>query len=125
MAINDTNRIHSIEHIFNASFDKEHQMLGVELIGYDPLASSPANALKRITVNALGEYATNDIEEVGAVTYVGKEDPAGDWYLQKIDKSSGTSIRYATVKNNATYTNYTDAWTDRASLTYGTYSQAS
>ena len=126
MAINNSNKVHSIDHILNLSFDKQYQMLGFELVGYDPIgaAVSGDRALKRITVNALGEYVTNDVEETGVITYVGKEDPVGDWYLQKIDTTSGTSIRFASVINNSSITSYSDAWTNRASLTYGTYSQA-
>lgn len=126
-AINTGNhdRVHSLEHMFNQSFDREFQIIGTELIGFDPLAGE-AGALKRVTVNALGEYQVNDMAEVPAssLTYVGKEDPSGNWYIQKIDESSGTSIRYATVRNNASYTAYSNAWTDRADLTYGTYSEA-
>ena len=118
MAMRDHLKLYSLDHIFNLSFDKELQVLGVELVGYDPISG----ALKRVTVNALGEYATNDIEEVGTITYIGKEDPAGEWFIQKVDQTSGTSIRYATVKNNPTYTTYSDGWTNRATLTYNTYS---
>jgi len=123
MALNDSQKIHSLEHIFNLSFDKELQILGVELVGYDPLSGSNG-ALKRITTNAMGEYVVNDIEEIGALRYLGKEDMVGDWFVQKLDETSGTQIRFATVKNNTSITSYTDAWTNRASLTYGTYSQA-
>jgi hypothetical protein len=124
----DSNKIHSLEHIFNLSFDKEYQMLGVELVGFDPLGADPAGnrvgALKRITTNAIGEYRMNDRVDVGTDTWVGFEDPEGDWIIQKIDQSSGTSIRYATIINNTSTTSYSDAWTNRATLTYGTYSQA-
>ncbi len=44
----------------------------------------------------------------------------GNWIIQRFDLSVANviSYRYATVKNNAAYTVYTSAWTDRASLTY-------
>jgi hypothetical protein len=126
MAVNSRNRKdlkpYTLEHIANQSFDQESQMSMVELTGYDPIA----NAIKKITVNALGEYATNDVDDQSEpnITYIGKEDPAADWYLQRIDTTSGTSIRYATVNNNGATSSYSDAWTNRVSLTYGTYSEA-
>jgi len=68
---------------------------------------------------------TNNIDEVSStLTYVGKEDKDGAWVIQKIDTSSGTSITYATQTNNPTYDNYSDAWTNRASLTYSAYKDA-
>ena len=130
MAVNDKigndTRKQSINEILNQSFDQEFQQLMSELIGYDPLANSGSGALKRITTNALGEYATNDVDDVSEanIAYIGKEDPAGDWYIEKVDTSSGTSVRYATINNNSSYTTYSTAWTDRASLTYDTYGTA-
>ena len=130
MALSDQNikKPYSLEHIINMSFDPEFQVSAVELLGYDPLAKDEdgniVGGLKRITTSALGDYGINDIEEVGAVTYIGKEDANGEWFIQKIDQSSGTSWRYATQKNNASTTTYTDGWTNRGSLTFGTYSQA-
>lgn len=70
-------------------------------------------------------YATSDIDEASAtVTYIGKMDADGAWMVMKIDSSSGTAFTYATELNNATVTSYADAWTARATLTYGTYSEA-
>jgi len=122
MAINTDGikKKYSLEHISNMGFDEEFQVPVFELLSYDPVA----NAMKRVTTNAFGEYGTNDIEETGSVTYIGKEDPSGDWYIQKIDTSTGTQIRYATASNNGAVSDYTAAWTDRAGLTYGTYAQA-
>lgn len=75
--------------------------------------------------NALTSFGTNNIDEYDSTTtYVGKEDKDGNWVIQKIDTSSGTSITYATETNNPTYTTYSDAWTDRTSLTYQSYNQA-
>lgn len=114
----------SEQYILNASYDEDFDVLATEMLTYDPLGSAGQGALKRVTTNALGEYNVNDMEVSGAVTHVGKEDPDGNWYIQKIDESSGTSIRYATIKNNANYTTYSTAWTDKASLSYDTYGTA-
>ena len=111
----------SEQYILNASYDQDVDLLAFEMMGFDPLADSGNGAMRRVTTNAMGEYGTNNVEEIGAITYIGKEDPAGSWFIQKVDTSSGTSIRYASVKNNPSTTSYTTAWTNRASLTYDTY----
>lgn len=58
-------------------------------------------------------------EEIGTTIYIGKLNTFREWLVQKLDTSSGTSMTYATVKNNPSVTSYADAWTNRASLTYG------
>jgi hypothetical protein len=71
------------------------------------------------------KYGTNDIEQPSStITYIGQEDSDGNWVIKKLDTSSGTSFRYATAVNNPSITSYSDAWTNRATLTYGTFSQA-
>ena len=114
--------------ILNRSVDDKFDILAVELMGYDPLGKdgdgNVVGTMNRITTNAMGDYGTNDIIESGGYTYVGKESASGSWIIQRIDKSSGTSIRYATELNNDTITSYTDAWAGIESLVYGTYSQA-
>jgi len=124
MAINTKPEVrpYSDTHILNQSFDSEFQVSVVELLSFDPL-SGTNGALKRVTTNSLGEYRMNDRED-GADTYIGMEDPDGSWFIQKITESSGTQIRYASIRNNASTTTYSDAWTNRASLTYDTYSVA-
>jgi len=70
-------------------------------------------------------FNTNEIEEASStVTYIGLENEDGAWYIKKIDTSSGTVFSHATETNNGSYDNYTDAWTNRATLTYGDYSEA-
>ena len=68
------------------------------------------------------KYNTNDIEEASAtITYIGLQDKNGNWYVKKIDTSSGNSFGHATIINNVSYTTYTTAWAARASLVYGDY----
>jgi len=71
----------------------------------------------------LGAYCTNDIDDYSTayVTYIGKETKDGEWLIMKLDTSSGTVIRYATVTNNPSYTTYSSAWAARASLNYDPY----
>lgn len=73
---------------------------------------------------------TNDLwivlDEItsGTDTYVGYEIVSGGWLIKYIDTSTGTVIRFASQKNNTSTTDYSTAWTNRASLTYGLYSEA-
>jgi len=70
-------------------------------------------------------YKTNDIDDSTAnITYIGKEDEEGNWLIIKVDETSGVSITYATNSNNPTVTTYSNAWSNRTSLTYSTYSGA-
>ena len=66
-----------------------------------------------------------DVEEDTSTntTYVGKQTDAGVWLIQKIVETTvgtviTTIIQYATILNNAAVLTYSDAWTNRASLTY-------
>ena len=111
------------QNLLNNSYDRDFKVLAVELLAYDPLNGS-GGALKRVTTNAMGEYQMNDKVEAGDVTYLGMEDAEGDWIIQKIDNTSGITRRFGTKLNNPTYSSYSLAWTDRLTLTYGTYSEA-
>ena len=115
--------------ILNKSKDDKFDVLAVELMGYDPLGKDDdgniVGTLNRVTLGALGDYGTNDTIDSGGYTYIGKESAEGSWYIQRIDKSGGGNvIRYATQVNNASTEIYTDAWSNKVSLSYGTYSQA-
>jgi len=71
------------------------------------------------------KYNTNDIEEASStITYIGAEDKDGNWYIKKIDTTTGCVFSHATVKNNSGYTTYDTAWTARAGLTYQNYGDA-
>lgn len=83
------------------------------------IASNPLRAATQ------GAFGTNDVATPSAtVTYVGKSDKSGTWLVQKVDTSSGTSIGWATATNNAAVTTYANAWTNRATLTYGRFDEA-
>lgn len=125
MAINDSKHSHSLDHMFNSSFDKKYQINAFELVAYDPVNADTENALKRVTTNALGEYQMNDKTADATVVYVGLEDSTGDWIVQKLDYTSGLERRFATKLNNPTVTSYADAWAAKDStLVYGTYGTA-
>jgi len=71
----------------------------------------------------LEKFFVNDVDESSPITYVGMEDAGGNWLVMKIDESSGVSISYATIKNNSDVSSYSNAWSDRASLSYGNFSE--
>lgn len=112
----------SPQEIQNLSFDTDFNVTAVEVLGYNPTSDT----LERITTSSLGSYSTNNIDEASdTVTYIGKEDADGAWFIMKIDTSSGTAFTYATITNNTDQTTgYADAFADRATLTYSTYSTA-
>lgn len=115
---------YSEQNIANNSYDEDFDVSAFEMLGYDPLAEGGQGALKRVTTNALGEYQPNNIAESGTITYIGYEDADGDWFIKRLDTASGTEIRFATVNNNVSTTDYSTAWTNRADLTYNTYGTA-
>jgi len=65
-------------------------------------------------------WSVNDISD-GATSYFGKTTPDGQWQIVKV---TDTSVSYATVSNNGAVTSYTDAWTNKATLTYGRFDEA-
>lgn len=66
-------------------------------------------------------YKTCDIDDdTTNILYVGKIHPNGDWLIQKVDQTDNIQIRYASYKNNTSYTDYASAWVARASLEYTT-----
>jgi len=73
-----------------------------------------------VTSGGIASYQVNDIEE-STTSYFGFSTSAGEWMIKAL---TDTSVSYATVSNNGTVTSYTDAWTDRATLTYGRYDEA-
>lgn len=60
------------------------------------------------------DYFLSDKDTSGSVKYTGNLALNGRWYMFKVD---GDAIRYASSSNNPNIP-YTQAWTDRATLTY-------
>ena len=100
-----------------------------------PLPTGAATSANQSTQNtalaaiqaasAQGAFGINDVATPSATTtYVGKSDKDGVWLVQKIDTTSGVSIGWASVTNNAGYLTYASAWAARASLTFGRYDEA-
>jgi hypothetical protein len=69
------------------------------------------------SASTLADFSANDLGD----PYFGFTKPDGTWLV--LNKSA-TTVSYATVTNNGTVTSYTDAWTNKATLTYGRFDQA-
>lgn len=71
-------------------------------------------------------FMENDVEITdGDIIYIGGEDINGVWWVKKIDDSaSEIPIQHASNKNNSSITSYSEAWTNRATLTYEDYKEA-
>ena len=63
------------------------------------------------------QYLLNNFEN-GTTLYVGAIADIKAWRVQRFNQTTGV-MDYATVANNPSYTLYADAWTARATLTYG------
>jgi hypothetical protein len=73
----------------------------------------------------LDAFETNDVDKVSStLLYNGLEDKDGTWCIERVDSTSGVSLRYATITNNATYGSYATAWAARATITYDVFSVA-
>jgi hypothetical protein len=115
------------QEILNKTLDKDYNVIAVEMLGYGEDGN-----LKRIATDNNGrvgidieEWGMNDYEDASdTISYVGYEKADGTWNIIKIDSTTGYSISWATVLNNATVNTYSDAWTARATLTYGDYREA-
>lgn len=69
------------------------------------------------SASTLADYSVNDMTD----TYFGFTKPDGTWLVKQV---TDTSVTYATVSNNGTVTSYTDAWTNKATLTYERFDEA-
>ena len=75
------------------------------------------------TTNSV-EFNLNNLDDSGdPIFYICGEDGDGGWIIKKMDTTTGVVTTWANQNNNPTVTNYSDAYTNRATLTYGIYSQ--
>ena len=122
----------------NASRDGNRvpTLLGVSSTdGVTPVLAeiNPTTGELLVSVSGVGSeistYQTNDIDDGDTATdvvYIGLEKDDGTWCMKKIDETTSTlpTFQYATVANNVATTNYSDAFTNRATLTYQDYQLA-
>lgn len=99
------------ENNWTDSYSKVGSVVAKNTVIYDELG----NAITLLSKDdVLDCYQTSDIDSPSAtVTYIGKIDRAGNWFIEKIDSTTGTTFRF--TKGT---TGYTTNWTNRASLSY-------
>lgn len=96
--------------------DNDGNIKRVTLVG----GAVPITGSITASASTLADFSVNDIEEA-TTSYFGYTKPDGTWLLKSL---TDTSVGYATVSNNGAVTSYTDAWTDRATLTYQRFDEA-
>lgn len=122
--------------VLNQSFDREYNVLGVELLA----ENETGTALNRLKTDASGnlaiagtitassstlaEFQFNDLDDTTTADteYYGFTEPDGSWLVKRL--VSGSTMGYATVNNNGAVTTYASAWAAIASLTYGRMDEA-
>ena len=110
----------------NSSVKRSVDAIGDDILTFQTSGSKQVQAVASVDDSGaqIVGYGACNVAVAGAITYVGKESAAGAWLVMSIDATSGTVIRYATVANNVAVLTYAAAWAARATLTYGTYSEA-
>lgn len=68
-----------------------------------------------------GSYQTNNLEDSEPL-YVGKSKSNGTWLVEKFVNATGAKT-YANLSNNSGVATYSDAWTNRATLTYNRFDE--
>ena len=110
------------------NFPTEYPLPAAQVATLTPLAHPtefPLPTSQVTTLTPAPKFEVNEIEEASAtLQYIGAENAAGDWWIRSLDTTSGFVFGHATELNNVTYTDYSTAWTNRATLTYGDYSEA-
>jgi len=90
------------------------------------VSGDPATGTKQDEIIAkLNSFSTNDVYLASStITYIGEETVDGEWLVNKLDTTSGLAKGYATIKNNPTYSTYSSAWNNKATLVYNNYADA-
>lgn len=95
----------------------------IEITNYDTIVQviSPeyASAIFKKLKWGVEDFDTSNT----VVTYVGQISEDGQWAVVKVYEDTEIHVKYATVKNNPTYT-YQTAWANRTSLNYSDYNEA-
>jgi hypothetical protein len=73
------------------------------------------------SLESSGTYQTNNLEDSEPL-YVGKSKPNGTWLVEKFVNATGAKT-YANLSNNLSVATYSDAWTNRATLTYNRFDE--
>lgn len=70
--------------------------------------------------STLADFSVNDIDDSTSTEYYGFTKPDATWLVKGI---TDTGVSYATVANNGSVADYTTAWTNKATLTYGRFDE--
>jgi hypothetical protein len=73
------------------------------------------------TPSTLADFSVNDIDDAGVTEYYGFTKPDATYMVKKI---TSTGVSYATILNNSGTADYSTAWSNRVSLTYGRFDEA-
>lgn len=79
----------------------------------------PITGTINATPSTLADFSANDIDVTSG--YYGMTKPDGTWLVLK---KTEALVSYATVSNNGAVTTYTNAWTNKLTLTYGRFDEA-
>jgi len=91
----------------------------------DVVTATSIETKLQTVIDNQNEFITNDIDVFSStITYIGSENKDGDWYVKRIDTTSQTAFRHASIQNNPSYPDYDTAWDARGSLSYQIYSGA-
>lgn len=98
------------------------KMVGTET-GSDNTKNYPLiDVLRLFSINGTGLIITEyDVDDVGSLyDYHGGTIASGSWLITRYLKTNISDKKYAVEAENVIYTNLTDAWTNRLTLTYNT-----
>lgn len=88
-------------------------------------ARATVNENNELVVTTDDTWGLNHSEENGETTYLGRQNVSGEYRIMKIVASGELqTLTYATIRNNPSVTTYSNAWTNRTTLTYGLIAEA-
>lgn len=92
-----------------------------ELQKFTEVSGKPAVDVNVVQSAEGGAYQVNNLEDA-ATLYVGKSKSNGTWLIEKFVEATGIKS-YANLSNNGSVTTYSDAWTNRATLTFNRFDE--
>jgi len=99
--------------------------LNVEINSYGESVNG-GECMVNIPSDIIKNYITHDFDKAtDPIFYIGKLTNSGNWLFIKMDKTTQLDLTYANLSNNNTITSYSDAYANRASLTYENLDQIS
>jgi len=123
-----TNTKYTSQHIDNQSFDEGLQVKVTELINTSGVLINPATEeTLQAVLDASGggglssySFMQDSPSAESGYFYTVKINSSDAWLMVRDPSDGATPRKFANVGNNALVTTWSDAWTDRATLTYDT-----